>query len=414
MLPSDVSMRICYALLYYDSARIVDPPVRSLDRELMPRHLPLAMKQRGHAVDVVHLYPLPSTIDDSGIRHQFVRSRWWARAAATVSHRLAGVEPARAEPATAAIHRILENPPDVIHLFGANLTLNTWLLVRAAATRIPVVVAHHGGNPPPGRLGRMLLRHSFSRVAAMIVTTADHARPFIEAGLIDGGHPPVSEIMEVSTPFAHRDRLSARRETGMRGGPVFLWAGRLEPVKDPLTALRGFDLVRRSRPTARLYLHYLTEGLLPEVRAFVHGQPGLAECVSFCGRLEHEAMEAVFNSADFLLQASRPLRPGGIAEFSGYVPLEAMACGVVPVLSDIPAFRAMTDGGRFGRLFPCGDHAALARAVLGLSEADTAVLGREVRDHFERELSFQAMARKLEVAYRQACRYHSLRRNDIR
>ncbi len=113
-------------------------------------------------------------------------------------------------------------------------------------------------------------------------------------------------------------------------------------------------------------------------------------------------MESVFNSADFLLQASRPTTPGGIVEFSGYVPLEAMACGVIPVVSDIPSFRVMTDGGRVGLLFPCGDHTELARSVLSLTPSDIARLGPAARDHFEQELSFQAMARKLEAVYLQA------------
>jgi glycosyltransferase involved in cell wall biosynthesis len=188
----------------------------------------------------------------------------------------------------------------------------------------------------------------------------------------------------------------------MWGDPVFLWAGRLEAIKDPLTALRGFDLIRRSWPGARLYLHYLTDTLLPELRAFVDDRPGLAERVDFRGRAPHDAMEAVYNSADFLLQASRPRMPGGIAEYSGYVPLEAMACGVVPVLSDVPSFRLMTDGGRAGVLFPCGDAAALAQRVLALGPQAIARLGRSARSRFDAEFSFSAMAGKLESVYRRA------------
>jgi glycosyltransferase involved in cell wall biosynthesis len=210
--------------------------------------------------------------------------------------------------------------------------------------------------------------------------------------------------MEVSTAFRRCDRERARRETEMSGDPVFLWGGRLEPVKDPMTALKGFEQIQTSWPEAQLYLHYLTEDLLPELRSYTDSRPHLAQRVHFRGRVPHDLMEPVFNSADVLLQSSRPAHPGGIVEYSGYVPLEAMACGVVPVLSDIPSFRTMTADGQFGVLFPCGDHEALARGVVALGRNGITRLGRSARDHFERELSFPAMARKLESVYQRVWR----------
>jgi glycosyltransferase involved in cell wall biosynthesis len=405
MLVADNTVRICFALLYYDSAHSTNPPARSLDRELMLRHLPRAMEERGHRVSVVHLYPRWSNFDEHGVGYQFVPSSWWAQTTAAAAHRLAGIERARAEPATRAIRCILDSQPDVIHLFGTNLTLNTWLLFRTCSkTDRTIVVADHGGDPPAGRLGRALLGYGLSRAAGLLFTTVEHARPFIEAGLINDKCAPISELMEVSTTFRRLDRDQARNVTEMGGDPVFLWAGRLEPVKDPVTALRGFERIHGRWPGAQLYLYYLTDHLLPELRAFIHSRPQLTDCVHFRGSAPHRHMESVFNSADFLLQSSRPTGSGNIVETSGYVPLEAMACGVIPVLSEIPSFRVMTAEGRFGVLFPCGDDEALARGVLALSRDEIGRLGRSAQDHFEREFSFPAMARKLELVYRQASR----------
>src|SRR5450759_4344953 len=95
------------------------------------------------------------------------------------------------------------------------------------------------------------------------------------------------------------------------------------------------------------------------MRTFVEQRPSRAPHVHFQGRAPFERMEAIYNSADFLLQASR-------REFSGCAVLEAMACGVIPVVTDIPSFRVMTEGGRHGILFPLGDDRALAGGVLAI------------------------------------------------
>src|SRR5690606_29772403 len=50
-------------------------------------------------------------------------------------------------------------------------------------------------------------------------------------------------------------------------------------------------------------------------------------------------------------------------ESFGIVLVEAMSGGAHVVASDIPAFRAVLDGGRYGSLFPNGDSAALAAAL---------------------------------------------------
>ncbi|HWQ14603.1 MAG TPA: glycosyltransferase family 4 protein, partial [Roseiflexaceae bacterium] len=255
----------------------------------------------------------------------------------------------------------------------------------------PLVLHYHGGYPPRNPLARAALRAGLGRAARLLFTTREHARPFVETGLVDGAQ--VAVLMETSSAFRPLPQDKARCATGMHGDPVFLWAGRLHPVKDPLTALRAFAQIAAARPAARLYMHYLTAELEEEVRAFLAARPGLAARVELRGRAPFERMEAIYSSADFLLQASR-------REFSGCAVLEAMACGAIPAVSDIPSFRAMTCGGRYGVLFPPGDAAALARGVLAIPPAEIPARAAAVRAHFERALSFPALAEQLEKVYR--------------
>jgi glycosyltransferase involved in cell wall biosynthesis len=81
--------------------------------------------------------------------------------------------------------------------------------------------------------------------------------------------------------------------------------------------------------------------------------------------------------------------------------MEAVACGVTPVLTDIPAFRALTGGGRIGHLWPCGDAACLAEALF--RAATERALPKRVRAHFDATLSFDAAGRMWADAYAQLC-----------
>jgi glycosyltransferase involved in cell wall biosynthesis len=81
--------------------------------------------------------------------------------------------------------------------------------------------------------------------------------------------------------------------------------------------------------------------------------------------------------------------------------IEAMSCGCVPIVSDIPSFRRITGDGRFGRLFPVGESRELAKAALSISPAQRAELSAAVREHFSRALSFPALAQQIDVVYQQ-------------
>lgn len=385
-------MRICFAVLHYTPA-LTDPKAY-LDGWPIHREIPKLLAERGHRVTVVMLFSTDADFVEEGVQYHFVRAGSLARLASSVIGRWRGGDRVVYEPALRAIRIIRNLHPDLIHFHGVTLNLNLTLLLRRLGDAAPPVVLHfHGGYPARNPLTRRIQRANFQRAERLFFTTPAHAQPFVEAGVLDN-LDRVVELMETSSPFRRRPREEARRETGMTGAPVFLWAGRLHPIKDPLTALRGFEQILTAWPETQLYLHYLTDELLGELRDFVAGRPHLSAHVHFRGRAPFQRMEAIYNSADFLLQASR-------REFSGCAVLEAMSCGVIPVVTDIPSFRAMTDDGCHGVLFPPGDAEALARGVLAIPRANIPARSAAVRARFEHALSFPALARRLESVYRE-------------
>ncbi len=385
-------MKICYALLHYGSS-YTDPDAYF---ELAPllRHLPQEVVALGHQVDVVILFPTRHVFEERGVRYHFVPSHALVQSLSRHVGRWFNRAPTSIEPALGAIQTVRDLQPDLIHFHGTNLYLNHFLLLTALGRKRPPIVLHfHGGYPSPNRLVQRIQRFNFRRVARFLFTTLAHAQSFIDAGLID--EPPrVVEFMETSSPFRPRPRAETQHETGLSGDPVFLWAGRLDPIKDPMTALRGFERILATWPNAHLYVYPLTATLLPDLRTYVAARPLLKQHVHFRGRAPFEQMEMLHNSSDFLFRTS-------LHEIMGCAVPEAMACGVIPVVTDIPSFRAMTDGGRYGVLFPPGDAEALVRGVLAIPLEEIAERSRQVRAWFEHALSFPALARQMDAVYRE-------------
>jgi glycosyltransferase involved in cell wall biosynthesis len=79
------------------------------------------------------------------------------------------------------------------------------------------------------------------------------------------------------------------------------------------------------------------------------------ECISFLGRLERTEMLDLVSRARYLIQPS-------FYEGFSITPLEAMACGTQPIVSDIPAHREVYGGARVRFFDPASPH-ALAEVV---------------------------------------------------
>ena len=179
----------------------------------------------------------------------------------------------------------------------------------------------------------------------------------------------------------------------MRGDPALLWVGRLNQNKDPITVLAGFERALSALPNAHLTMVYHSDELLPVVKARVKAVPELAAAVHLVGRVRHDAMAAFYSAADLFVLGSHH-------EGSGYALIEALACGAVPVVTDIPTFRTITAGGSLGTLWPPGDGRGLAVALTDLAQRDLASHRAAIAVHFDQLLSWPAIGRQAMTAYR--------------
>src|SRR6185503_19007606 len=153
------------------------------------------------------------------------------------------------------------------------------------------------------------------------------------------------------------DRSEARKQTGIEGRPVFLWVGRLDKNKDPLTVLDGFTEIVADHPNASLYMIWSDDQLSGEVSRKTTENKVLTRSVKLLGPVAHENIEAYYHSADYFVLGSH-------YEGSGYALSEALRCGCVPIVTDIPSFRMMTNMGQFGALWKPGDKDSFVEAVV--------------------------------------------------
>ena len=137
------------------------------------------------------------------------------------------------------------------------------------------------------------------------------------------------------------------------GPPVILGVGRLAKQKDFATLLRAFASVRQRQPARLLILGEGPERARLERRA---ADLGLGGQVSFPGHVRNPY--AFMARAGVVASSSR-------WEGLGIALIEALACGCPVVSTDCPAGPAeVLEDGRYGRLTPVGDPAALAEAIL--------------------------------------------------
>lgn len=289
---------------------------------------------------------------------------------------------------------------DLVHANG--LVFPTFLaqLRRALPRSLPMVVQHHAGGPPRhwGRdprnaIHRFVWRQGLAGAAAFLFTAAEQAEPWRRAGLLRPDQP-VYGIPEASRRVRCVPRPEAQSRCGLRGRPVVLWVGRLVPEKDPKTVLEGFAAALASLPAAQLAFVYQHETLLASLRERLAREPRLVERVHFLGAKDRPGLADVLSSADIFVLGSRD-------EGSGYALLEALACGLVPVVTDIPAFRALTAGGTLGALWRPADATALTQALVAVGRRALEPQRDAVRRHFEAELSWPAVGGRALAVYRQ-------------
>ncbi|MBT8379540.1 MAG: glycosyltransferase family 4 protein [Ignavibacteria bacterium] len=286
-------------------------------------------------------------------------------------------------------NKISEENQDIIHINSFIYSYQACLL-RKKNPSAKIVIQHHAERPRY-RVKRFLLRNFSSSVDGFIFSSIEIYNDWLKVKSIVSDKK-FSEIMEGSSHFTSRNRDEMRIKTGLGGNPVLLWVGRLDENKDPLTVLSGFSKLLRDFPDASLYMIYSEEKLKQQVLSYINQNEFLKNSVRLLGFINYKDICDYYNSADYFVLGSH-------YEGSGYSLVEAMSCGIIPIVTNIPSFRMITNKGQIGALWNCGDAESFYNKAKEIIQKPLEVESKKALDYFSNNLSYPAIGKKAKNFY---------------
>lgn len=285
-----------------------------------------------------------------------------------------------------ALRYIKKIDADIILVEGLVFPLQVILLKMALGRNVKLIAKHQAERPFKG-IKKLLQVVADQCMNAYLFTSLGNAREWFEAGIIDD-HSKIYEIPATLTGFSRLDKMQSRKKLNMGDGPQYLWVGRLNSNKDPLTVLLAFEQLLRANKEARLHMIFQTEELLPDIRKKIVASRYLSYAVILHGYMAYDQLPVWYSAADFYISASH--LEGGCTAV-----LEAMACGCVPIVSNIPASLKMIDNGACGLYFTTGDPISLHDQLLLAASLPYMAFSQKVESHFIKMYSPEAIANQM-------------------
>jgi L-malate glycosyltransferase len=241
------------------------------------------------------------------------------------------------------LYHVMANSGWSWHLFAAPAI---WI---AALRGKPVVINYRGGEAD-AFLQKSLawVKPSMLRADALIVPSGFLKAVFAKHGIGAEVVPNIINLGRFSSADPARER---------QGGPCLLVARNLEPIYDNATAIRAAAIVRKTIPGLRL----VVAGSGPE-RAMLEGlarELGMADAVTFTGRVDNADMAGLYRAADIMLN------PSLVDNMPNSV-LEALASGVPVISTDVGGVPYIVEHGKTALLVPPKNPESMATAITSL------------------------------------------------
>jgi alpha-1,3-rhamnosyl/mannosyltransferase len=244
----------------------------------------------------------------------------------------------------------------------------------------------------PRRVNQMLMRNAVRRAERVITPSQATARAVRES------FPRSAERVR-SIPEAADDRFTSLRDPEaeaawqMRLGirpPYVFYLGQWKAYKNLPILLEAFARVRHTHPDSQLVIAG-DDPRHPEVRQRAAALP--EGSVVLPGRLPESAVPDLYRGAAVVVLPSR-------AEGFGLPVIEAMACGVPVICSDLPVLHEIADG--VASFCDPNDPAAFAQSISAILDTPSNAGRRQLGIERARSFTWERAARQTVGAYEEA------------
>jgi len=277
--------------------------------------------------------------------------------------------------------------PDAVIVHGFHFPFKTLLLRWQLGSNVKIAIQHHA-EQPLRHYKKTLQKLVDKCVSAYFFTSRNQARPWLEEMQIMNPKKIIA-VMEVPSVFYPVDRVQARIKTKVENSKTYLWVGRLETNKDPITLAKAFKIFAQSNSAVHLYLIFQSFELIEEISEIIAGNEAR---ITLIGKIDHDDLLYWYNSVDFIVSTSH-------YEGSGVAVCEGMSCGCIPILTNIPSFEMMTNRGECGLLFKPGDVDGLINALQNSLKLSLEDERKKVLNQYNENLSASAIASRMVGAF---------------
>jgi len=280
---------------------------------------------------------------------------------------------------------IKELCPDIIFIQGFIYPLQVLALKTLMGKKPAIIMQHHGETPV--RSARRYFQNLADHITdAYLFSSSDNAKPWIDSYVIKN-REKIKVIPAASINLKRKNKQDCRQALGLGSELFFLWVGRLEKNKDPLTVLKAYSKFLQDKPGSKFFMIYQSAPLYQEIKSFIK-ENNLSDFIELVGEVRHDDLEQWYSACDYYVSASH-------AEACGYTLIEAMHCGCIPIATDIPSFRELSVNGRYAHLYSPGNADELAVEMNNLTQEDQSRYSEEIQAYAIANLSPKNTADKL-------------------